>query len=256
MQMSDKLRFRFRMMLATLSAPLKFRRKAFRSLGFTLIELLVVIAIIAILAAMLLPALAKAKRKAQGISCVSNLKQVGLIMTMYVGDNQDTFPYSGKGWWGMPLVDLLKLQNNYVSTNNRAFFRCPADRYAKGWNYDLATRFPGSGGGYSATDIPFPSTYAYYYAFYNAKHKVSTVKSSVNKAIEGCMASGSTVTFNTDKDPTGKPQMDSAHGREMNLLFVDGHAQFALFTKLNQYTNGAGPGYNYDESPLTDSNLK
>ena len=128
--------------------------------GFTLIELLVVIAIIAILAAMLLPALAKAKRKAQGISCVSNLKQVGLLMTMYVGDNQEVFPYSGKGWWGMPLVDLLKLQNTYVSTNNRAFFRCPADRYEKGWNFDLATRFPGSGGGYTANDIPFPSTYA------------------------------------------------------------------------------------------------
>jgi prepilin-type N-terminal cleavage/methylation domain-containing protein/prepilin-type processing-associated H-X9-DG protein len=223
--------------------------------GFTLIELLVVIAIIAILAAMLLPALAKAKRKAQGISCVSNLKQVGLLMTMYVGDNQEVFPYSGKGWWGMPLVDLLKLQNTYVSTNNRAFFRCPADRYEKGWNFDLATRFPGSGGGYTANDIPFPSTYAYYYAFYNAKHKVPEVKIPVNKILEGCMASGSTVTFNTDKVP-GQPQMDSAHGKGMNLLFVDGHTQFALFNNLNQYTNGSGPGYNYDESPLTDSNLK
>jgi prepilin-type N-terminal cleavage/methylation domain-containing protein/prepilin-type processing-associated H-X9-DG protein len=225
--------------------------------GFTLIELLVVIAIIAILAAMLLPALAKAKRKAQGISCVSNLKQVGLIMTMYVGDNQDTFPFSGNGWWGMPLVDLLKLQNNYVSTNNRAFFRCPADKFEKGWNIDLATRASGSGTPYTINDIPFPSTYAYYYAFYKAKHKVTEVRSPVNKAIEVCMAGGSrTVFFTTDKDPLGKPQMDSAHGKGINLLFVDGHTQFALFTKLNQYTNGSGPGYNYDESPLTDSNLK
>jgi len=229
-------------------------KSAARNPGFTLIELLVVIAIIAILAAMLLPALAKAKRKAQGISCVSNLKQVGLTMTMYVGENQDTFPYSGKGWWGMPLVDLLKLQSSYVSTNNRAFFRCPADQYALGWNYDLATRFPGSGGGYTTSDIPVPSTYAYYFAFYNAKHKMPEVKMPVNKVLEGCMASGSTVTFNTDY--TGKPQMDSAHGKGMNLLFVDGHGQFALFTKLNQYTNSSGPGYNYDESPLTDSNLK
>ena len=65
-----------------------------KAVCFTSIELLVVIAIIAILAAMLLPALAKARAKARAISCTSNLKQLGMSMVMYVGDNDDMFP-----WW-------------------------------------------------------------------------------------------------------------------------------------------------------------
>jgi prepilin-type N-terminal cleavage/methylation domain-containing protein/prepilin-type processing-associated H-X9-DG protein len=165
-----------------------------RRAGFTLIELLVVIAIIAILAAMLLPALSKAKGRAQAILCMNDTKQLMVSTTMYVGDNADKFPgmvhgntpisSAGNdsrapwvsGWldWGPSTANTneLYLTDPRFSSLGQYFgkqkniFRCPSDRFvsapqrSRGWSERVRSISGNSYvGGVNAASGPIDAAY-------------------------------------------------------------------------------------------------
>ncbi len=101
-----------------------------RKTGFTLIELLVVVAIIAVLVAMLLPALSEARNMAKKAVCLSNLRQIGLASNQYINDNGDTYPmgytWQGNVWNKMPPQTLGLYIKEVVGKRNSTWL-CPSD---------------------------------------------------------------------------------------------------------------------------------
>jgi len=184
---------------------MKFQR------AFTLIELLVVIAIMAILAALLLPALSRAKQRAKTITCVNNLKQIGVASVLYASDNGDLLPQSqhqGDSWVGT-------LQYFLSGTN---MYRCPVDTNAQHlYSYDINDFLtPHPFGANTLNLSKFTSVPSTSDTFYMAEY-------SDDPANEGSdhfhFADGGYT-------PVYFQQQVSVlrHGSGANYLFVDGHA--------------------------------
>jgi len=233
-----------------------------RHQAFTLIELLVVIAIIAILAAMLLPALARAKSSAQKISCLNRLRQWGLAQTMYYQDHNDFIPRetaTGGGsslntwnqadnpvnsdvWYNaLPPTISLKAASSYFHSragfyNNDALFHCPT------------VKFPNT----AATDLNI-----YFSIAMNSKLEQGsdlTIKA-------GSIKRPSDTVFFLENLLPGEPMVDSKqattdlgqpsssanrfaarHNHVGNIAFADGHAAGCKGSQVVQTTSGPGEG--------------
>lgn len=132
------------------------RNNSYRVTGFTLIELLVVVAIIAILAAMLLPALSRARENGKRAQCLGNLKQLGLAMSMYTGDNNERFPLNvSASSWGDQSTWTIRNDPRYPSGNWMTDNGAGAAWYYVSW-MDLIFPYVNSLGAYKC-----PSAYVY-----------------------------------------------------------------------------------------------
>ncbi|QNN21883.1 type II secretion system protein [Planctomycetales bacterium ZRK34] len=209
--------------------------------GFTLIELLVVVAIIALLVAILLPSLQKARELGQATACASNLRQSGICLHMYFNDNRQTFPYgvplpvsqiywpyNSTPWEGVPPQQQFQIYTN----GNTDVFICPSDETPDNYVWWAYTDHPSFVGETNKTSYTYCEHTLYSLNHGNQKGYCYTFTDVVEPARWGWSAdgwecpNGWTWSRLDPYDILYTTRIDWDHADErVNMLFGDGHIE-------------------------------